>query len=281
SDSASVMIGKNNSVLSWIKQQSNSVYSLPCVFHISHLAAKDAVKAIPKPVEDLLVDIFYYFTGSAKQYQQWCDADELQLIKHGGTRWLSLCQAVAGYNNQWEPLKAYFGSSSQIEHPGRVQRINTYMQDEEMHLYFLFLEHGLDDLITYNMFFQAEDSRVVYLWEESVKLLKTLLNQFVKSDVLSGTSDVTMVNFQDLTNQKENKKLSIGIKAKLFIAANTDIDNSTLNKFYGGVRMIYSAAVQKLLKRLPIADKTLQALGLLHPPKKLEYDPGVTKLDEW
>uniref|UniRef100_H2ZYZ4 Uncharacterized protein n=1 Tax=Latimeria chalumnae TaxID=7897 RepID=H2ZYZ4_LATCH len=184
SDSASVMIGKNNSVLSWIKQQSNSVYSLPCVFHISHLAAKDAVKAIPKPVEDLLVDIFYYFTGSDyQQYQQWCDADELQLIKHGGTRWLSLCQAVAGYNNQWEPLKAYFGSSSQIEHPGRVQRINTYMQDEEMHLYFLFLEHGLDDLITYNMFFQAEDSRVVYLWEESVKLLKTLLNQFVKSDV--------------------------------------------------------------------------------------------------
>uniref|UniRef100_H2ZYZ5 HAT C-terminal dimerisation domain-containing protein n=1 Tax=Latimeria chalumnae TaxID=7897 RepID=H2ZYZ5_LATCH len=265
SDSASVMIGKNNSVLSWIKQQSNSVYSLPCVFHISHLAAKDAVKAIPKPVEDLLVDIFYYFTGSAKyqQYQQWCDADELQLIKHGGTRWLSLCQAVAGYNNQWEPLKAYFGSSSQIEHPGRVQRINTYMQDEEMHLYFLFLEHGLDDLITYNMFFQAEDSRVVYLWEESVKLLKTLLNQFVKSDVLSGTSDVTMVNFQDLTNQKENKKLSIGIKAKLFIAANTDIDNSTLNKFYGGGQILdlYKMGTQE--KRYPALSKLIATLLIL------------------
>uniref|UniRef100_H2ZVY8 DUF4371 domain-containing protein n=1 Tax=Latimeria chalumnae TaxID=7897 RepID=H2ZVY8_LATCH len=277
SDSANVMIGKNNSVLSWIKQQSSSVYSLPCVSHIVHLAAKDAVKAISKPAEDLLVDVFYYFNGSAN----WCDADELQLIKHGGTRWLSLHQAVARCNNQWEPLKAYFGSNNETEKPGRVQCIYTYIQDEEMHLYFLFLEHGLDDLLAYNVFFQAEDSRVAYLWEESIKLLKMLLNQFVKSVVLSSADDVTTVDFQDLTNQKENKKLSVGAKAKNFIAVNGDLDTATLEKVYAGVGKFYSAAVQKLLKKLPLTDKILQALGLLHPPKKLDYDEGVTKLEEW
>lgn len=48
-------------VLSWVKQQLSSMYSLPCVSHIVHLAVKVAVKAVSKPVEDLVVDIFLLF----------------------------------------------------------------------------------------------------------------------------------------------------------------------------------------------------------------------------
>lgn len=54
--------------------------------------------------------------------------------------------------------------------------------------------------------------------------------------MVSSAADVTMLDFQDLINQKEKKKLSVDVKAKIFIAANLDLENATLEKFCPGVR---------------------------------------------
>uniref|UniRef100_H3A4Y6 DUF4371 domain-containing protein n=1 Tax=Latimeria chalumnae TaxID=7897 RepID=H3A4Y6_LATCH len=145
SDSANVMIGKSNSVSRRAKEQNHSVYCLPCVSHLCHLVAKAAVKATPKPVEDMLVDNFYYFNGSVKrkqEYQQWCNADVLTLIEHIETSWFSLHQAAEKCSNQWEPLYANFNSSPEVEKSGKVQGDAEYLRDVKMKLFFLFLKYG-------------------------------------------------------------------------------------------------------------------------------------------
>ena len=62
SDKASVMVGCNNSVLSRIRKATdNKVFDLGCVSHIASLAASQMVKALHLPIEDLLIDTYYFF----------------------------------------------------------------------------------------------------------------------------------------------------------------------------------------------------------------------------
>ena len=57
SDSASVMVGKRNSVLSRVIQQQGDVFSMGCVCHLAALCATGGLKKLPVSVDDLLIDI--------------------------------------------------------------------------------------------------------------------------------------------------------------------------------------------------------------------------------
>ena len=61
SDTANVMVGKNNSVLSRLHEATHGkVYDLGCVSHLANLCANNLVKTLPVPVEDIIVDTFYF-----------------------------------------------------------------------------------------------------------------------------------------------------------------------------------------------------------------------------
>ena len=66
SDSASVMVGKRNSVLSRLTQKQPNVFSLGCVCHLAALCAVAGLKVLPLSSDDLLIDIFYHFKHSSK-----------------------------------------------------------------------------------------------------------------------------------------------------------------------------------------------------------------------
>ena len=50
-DNCNTMVGKKNS----------AVFDIGCVCHLANLCTVAGVKALPVPVEDLLVDVFYHF----------------------------------------------------------------------------------------------------------------------------------------------------------------------------------------------------------------------------
>ena len=91
-DSASVMIGKRNSVLSHIKQQQPSVFSVGCICHLAALCAAAGLKTLPVPVVHLLVDIYCHFKHSSKrceeyspiveEFTQSADIGPLHVLKH-------------------------------------------------------------------------------------------------------------------------------------------------------------------------------------------------------
>ena len=68
-------------------------------------------------MEDLLIDIFYWFDKSTKrkgvlaEYVEFCD----QIVKHGSTRWLSLERCVQRTLEKYGGLKSYFLSESFAE----------------------------------------------------------------------------------------------------------------------------------------------------------------------
>lgn len=111
SDSASVMVGRENSVLSRVKERQPDVFSLGCMCHLVALCAAAALKKLPISIDGLLIDIFYHFKHSSKRCSEFAevlrefdDLRDLSVIKHGSTRWLSLKERFT----LWPALRAYF-----------------------------------------------------------------------------------------------------------------------------------------------------------------------------
>ena len=70
SDSASVMVGKRNSVLSRVLLKQPRVFSMGCVCHLAALCAAAGLKKLPISIDDLLIDIYYHFKHSSKRCEE-------------------------------------------------------------------------------------------------------------------------------------------------------------------------------------------------------------------
>lgn len=68
-DSASVMVGSRNSVLSRVRQRQPNVFSLGCIYHLANLCAAAALKKLLLSIDGLLIDVFYHFKHSAKRWE--------------------------------------------------------------------------------------------------------------------------------------------------------------------------------------------------------------------
>ena len=121
-DNTNVNMGKNNSILTRVKQQNPSVYFNGCQCHVVHSTSAAAAKAfnavIGFDVEDLLVDIYHWFLYSTKrkcklaEYAEFCDQEYRKILKHVSTRWLSLEKVVTRTLLQYQSLKTYFLSEN-------------------------------------------------------------------------------------------------------------------------------------------------------------------------
>ncbi|CAC5378250.1 unnamed protein product [Mytilus coruscus] len=98
SDNCSVMMGKNNSMMTRIKEKSPDVFDFGCVSHLVNLCAVAGVKALLVSVDDILVDIYYHFHHSSKRKEQYKE-------------FLDFCDIEPSYSNTqlqdgsvWKPV---------------------------------------------------------------------------------------------------------------------------------------------------------------------------------
>ena len=57
SDTASVVVGVHNSVLSRIRCKQTKIFSLGCLCHLAALFAAAALKKLPVSIDDILIEI--------------------------------------------------------------------------------------------------------------------------------------------------------------------------------------------------------------------------------
>ena len=169
SDNCSVMKGKHNSVLSRIRNVQPEVLDIGCICHLANLCCVAAVKQLPLPVEELLIDVYFHFSHSAKrkeeyrEFLEFCDVAPLKILKHASTRWLSLEKCVNCFLQQWLALLSYFESHEDRERPGRVKRCADYLASVEMKVYFMFLSFILEPLNVFNTIFQTDVTQIAIL----------------------------------------------------------------------------------------------------------------------
>ena len=281
SDNCGVMKGKKNSVLSRIKEKQPAVFDMGCITHLANLCCVAGVKALPLPINDFLVDIYYHFHHSSKrkeefkEYEEFTGVDHAKILKHCETRWLSLERCVNRTLQQWPALKSYFLSHDDVEKPGRVKRIAEHLDSAEMKLYFHFLTFILEPLNEFNTLFQADANLLDVMVREMRRHLKKLLTKFVKMEVLKSADDIINVDYLNPDNIQGDDRIAVGRDARIMLHDKADnIDNTTLYRFFSSVRNFYVAVVRKMVTKFPFSEEILADLSALLGPRSSSKGHG-------
>ena len=83
-DTCNVMMGEHNSVQQKMKTIIPNIFIMRCICHTAHLCASYASKKLPRTVEELVRDIYSYFSHSSKRqtaFKQFQDFVEVELHK--------------------------------------------------------------------------------------------------------------------------------------------------------------------------------------------------------
>ncbi|MGH0146032.1 UNVERIFIED_CONTAM: hypothetical protein FKN15_041695 [Acipenser sinensis] len=120
-DNANVNMGVCNSIKSRILSINPTVYVHGCPCHIVHNNASAAgthyIELSDFDVEDMVVDIGYWFKASTKrkcrldEFCVFCDTEYMAVIDHVSTRWLSLETTVVRILRLYRALVSYFKSN--------------------------------------------------------------------------------------------------------------------------------------------------------------------------
>ena len=115
SDTTNVMKGARSGVQMLIKNDNPHLYDVGCICHLADLTVKAGMETLPIDIDQLFIDVFYFFYHSSKRKQQfsdlWCSLFTTEpdvILKHCPTRWLSLPRCVGRYLAQLEGLKSFF-----------------------------------------------------------------------------------------------------------------------------------------------------------------------------
>lgn len=73
SDGANVMLGSNNSLMTLLKRDVPSLFVMKCICHSFHLCASYSCEKLPRFIEDLLRDVYNYFSSSPKRIAEYTE----------------------------------------------------------------------------------------------------------------------------------------------------------------------------------------------------------------
>ena len=185
-DTTNVMFGENNSVASRIQAANPNVVTVKCVCHSTALAVSYACKVLPRQVEDLVRDIYNYFSQSSKrqkefpEFQNFSETEQHNLLKLYDIRWLCLHSCLSRILEQWTPLNLYFTSQYLIDRVLASERCYNALNDKVCKAYLLFLDFVLPLTNKFNELFQAQYAVLHRLWKEAVELFCTLCSYYMK-----------------------------------------------------------------------------------------------------
>ncbi len=133
------------------------------------LTIKEAMKTLPVDIDQLFIDVFYYFFHSSKRKQEFFDlwrslftSEPTTILKHCTTRWLSLLRCVNRYLAQLDGLELYFLSCDDAE-TNKVQCILDKLQHPLTKPILCFLAFILPSMNRFNILFQKSSENTTCL----------------------------------------------------------------------------------------------------------------------
>jgi hypothetical protein len=294
SDGANVMLGTRNSVLTRLKGKQPGLVSFHCNCHLAALIANHASKVLPDFLEDVTIQIWYFFQKSPKRYrmfegfQVFVDSKPHKLLKAGQTRWLSLEMCVNRLLEQYDALLSFFRSSE--ERLISIQRITSSLEKPLTKLYLMFVSNALQVINAFNKLMQGEAPTVHFLLREVQAFVKKLFLRFMVPSVIQETQ-LSQINLLHSSLYLPLNEVLVGDKARRYLAGENDLANSEKRVFYEVCREFWLSAAKYAVKKLPLESEFLANLTWLNPraqeygmlnqvTKTLQHLPQVVKGEE-
>ncbi|KAJ4926924.1 hypothetical protein JOQ06_014666 [Pogonophryne albipinna] len=148
-DNGSVNYGKHNSVYQKLKLAQKDVLAANCLAHILHNATPYAASNLDIDIENVVLKVYSHFSISAsrtaqlKEFCEFVEVEECNLLRHVVTRWLSLLPSIDRILKCWRPLTSYFQSLGEEECSKMLWKCFGEDGNEVSEMYFLFLSHIL------------------------------------------------------------------------------------------------------------------------------------------
>lgn len=220
-DNTSVNIGRHHSIKTHVLQRVKSCYFMGCPCHLVHNIASHTSAALQTEsnvdVEDVCVDVYYWFDKSTKrkgvlqEFCEFCDSYR-EVIRYVSVRWLSLEQAINRILLLYMPLQSYF--RSEHEHQSRFTRLLQFFGEPMSEVYLLFYQHVLPVFTRLNLLLQHEHPTIFLIPTEIRSFLKKVLSKFVTVRAIKAAQNITEVDFTSTANQLDNSNITIGIATK-------------------------------------------------------------------
>ena len=215
-------------------------------------------------VDDLVIDVFYWFDKSTKRksnlsdYCDFCDTTYRDIMKHVNTRWLSLERAVGRVLQQYAALKSYFASEHDTN--PRFLRLQKLFADPMTEVYLYFYQATLQTFAHFNQFLQREDPIISLVDQQIQSFLTKRASKFLTINTIKAAkSDLTKLKF-DTSVQLPDGRIFVGMITKTQLTklfAEGGITHAQYSKFFKGVREFYMKPMGYALSNLPMNDEVL------------------------
>ncbi|KAK3698610.1 hypothetical protein QZH41_014592, partial [Actinostola sp. cb2023] len=272
-DNTNVNIGKNNSIMTRVKAKNDAVYFSGCQCHVVHNTSAATATALTSAtgfdVEDLMVDVYYWFDYSTKrksvlaEYTEFCDQDYRKILKHVSTRWLSLETAITRVLKQYVSLKAYFLPEDEAHL--RFKRLSQAFRNPMTEVYLLFIQSALQIFLHLNLFLQKQEPLIGSVISSLKRFLRLLACKFVSPQSVKAAS--TFKELLDVQHHKEDSSVDIGFVTRTTLNRLVqfgDVSTYEVKKFYGGVKAFFCKAFDYGVHRMPVDDQLLQNAEFVH-----------------
>ena len=161
------MLGTRHSVLVQLKAKQPSLISFHYNCHLAALIANHSCKVLSDYIEDVTIQIWYFFPKSPTRYrtfedfQSFVNSKPHKLLKAGQTHWLSLEMCVNRLLEQYGALLSFFRSTD--EHSSSVQ---STLEKPLSKLYLMVLSNALHVINVFNKLMQTESPTIHILHRE-------------------------------------------------------------------------------------------------------------------
>jgi hypothetical protein len=249
SDGAAVMVGKNNSFFSRLKQEVPHVILVKCICHTSAIISSKACAELPRTPEDMVRNIATYISGSVKrcaellEFQEYFNGAKKKILKVTSTRWLSLHMCVERILENWDVLFHFFQLAAVEDHLKSAANILEEMRNPLNKAYLLFLSFVLNYFSKFNALFQGRNLLIQELYQKSVCILSQILQNYVKPHLLN---NVIGLNPKHPTNFLPLEEINLGYKCNLYITENLPLD---LQKEFKKSACSFTLSLQKKCRK--------------------------------
>lgn len=276
-DTTNVMFGINGGVVAKIKEVNPYCVFIKCVCHSVALAVSHACKVFPRSIEQLVKEVYNYFSSSSKrqrdfaEFQKFTNSEEHKILRHHDIRWLSLHACVNRILEQWDALKLYFHAEYLLDKKQHVsvEFLHNCLNDNNLKLYFYFLDFVLPIVNKFNKIFQGDYPTIHRLYKDMSEFYTSLLSCYLKKYYVK-TSELKNLDPKNAMYFLEFKDMYLGVK----VSTNIDIlkrqsslpqQSSLFNDFFTRCQEFFIELCSQLKLRLPFEHEIFRDLTFLEP----------------
>ena len=195
-----------------VQEKNVACYFMGCPCHLVHNIASHASDALHKStcfdVEDLCVDIYYWFDKSTKckgilrDFCGFCDSKYREVVRYVSVRWLSLKRAVYRILQLYGSLQSYFNFESESQ--PRFRRLVAAFETPMTEIYSLFYE----SVLLHSLTLTPRGSQ--YLSCSRCNFIRKLRSKFITLQAMREQSDITNVDFCSPVNHLADHAMTTG-----------------------------------------------------------------------